>query len=90
MSVKVNIDKMVSDNPAAKKISISTTGNNVGECLADLIRQQPALKRALFNKNDELLYDKMVIVNGNYESENAAAKTVKDGDVITIIKFPEG
>ena len=90
MSVKVNIDKSVPEIPAAENLSVETTGSNVGECMADLVRQRPSLKKALYNKDRELLYDKMIIVNGIYESENIADVPVKDGDEITIRKFPEG
>jgi len=41
-----------------------------------LVRQLPSLKKALYNQDRELLYDKMVIVN-EYESDNIADVPLK-------------
>jgi len=90
MSVTINVDKMVLEKPSGENIIVETTGKNVGECLDSLVKQQPLLKKALFNEKGELLFDKLYILNGKYELSNITNKAIEDGDEIKILKFPEG
>jgi molybdopterin converting factor small subunit len=64
---------------------VPVEGNTVGECLNQLIKQFPAMEKALFAKKDKLLNMVEVYVNHASAYPNELAKPVKDGDEIHLL-----
>jgi hypothetical protein len=89
MSVIINIDKSILGDYSKDNISVEEYGNNVGECIDYIVKQQPLLKDALFNEKDDLLFN-LFIVNGESKLFDILSVKVKDGDEITVGKLPSG
>lgn len=62
--------------------TIEVTGNTVGQCFTDLLRQFPGLEKELFSKKDILKSNLEVYLNGESAYPNELKKSVKDGDQI--------
>ena len=93
MSIKINIPsylQFLTNNREAVEVN----GSTVGECLRELTRQFPDVKKMLFNKNGELhnhlLNYVAVSVNGEDVYAGELAKPVKDGDELNIIYIISG
>jgi len=69
---------------------VTTEGTTVGECLNHLIKQYPAMEKALFVKKDKLLNVVEVFVNHATAYPNELLKPVKDGDEITLLVMLAG
>ncbi len=69
---------------------VEVSGNTVGECLDYIVERRSTLKKAIFDENGKMCPDNLVRVNGEFIFSNAAAKSVKDGDEIEIIRFTGG
>ena len=69
---------------------ITVEGNTVGECLNQLVRQFPAMEKALFAKKDRLLNVVEVYVNHASAHPNELAKPVQDGDEIHLLVMLAG
>jgi molybdopterin converting factor small subunit len=65
-------------------------GSTVGECIDHLVKQFPALKQALFDKNDRLRHYIDVYVNQESAYPEELAKPVKDGDNLQIVMVIAG
>jgi len=64
--------------------TVEVQGNNVGDCLEDLIRQFPDMRNALFDKKGKLLNAVEIYINQKSAYPDELAKPVKDGDDIHI------
>jgi len=64
--------------------TVEVEGNNVGDCLEDLIRQFPDMRNALFDKKGKLLNAVEIYINQKSAYPDELAKPVKDGDDIHI------
>jgi len=64
---------------------VPVEGNTVGECLNQLIKQFPAMEKALFAKKDRLLNIVEVYVNHASAYPNELVKPVQDGDEIHLV-----
>ena len=60
-------------------------GNTVGECLKHLVKQFPGIEKELFDKNGKLDSSYDIYVNGESTYPERLAKSVKDGDELSII-----
>ena len=78
------------DNLRTAWRSWQLTGNTVGECLNDLIKQFPGMEKALFAKKDKLLNIVEVYVNHASAYPNELAKPVKDEDEIHLVLMLAG
>ncbi len=65
-------------------------GGTVGECLADLERRFPGVKRLLFNGHGVLHRRVYVFVNAEGMQKADMAKPVSDSDVIIIAVLASG
>ena len=65
-------------------------GKTVGECLDNLTKRFPDLKRLFFDENGNLHDYLWIYVNKQSASSNELDKPVKDGDEIHIIVLIEG
>jgi molybdopterin converting factor small subunit len=64
--------------------TVEVQGNNVGDCLEDLIRQFPDMRNALFDKKGKLLNAVEIYLNQKSAYPDELVKPVKDGDDIHI------
>ncbi len=70
--------------------TVTVEGSTVGECLSQLIKQFPAMEKALFAKKDKLLNTVEVYLNHVSAYPNELAKPVKDGDEIHLVLMLAG
>ena len=70
--------------------SIVVSGNTVGECLKDSVRQFPAVEKELFCKGGKLLESISVAVNSEVTFHDELNIPVKDGDEIHLLPLIAG
>jgi molybdopterin converting factor small subunit len=63
---------------------IDVIGSTVGECLEEVVKQYPPLKKKLFSKNNRLPNGINIFVNGENAYPEPLKKLVKPGDKIHI------
>ena len=85
MSIKVNINRQFLQSRTTDWTTVEVSGNTVGECLHHLVKQLPAIKKKIFNKDDKLLDWICIFVNWKDTFPEPLAKPVKDGDEIHIM-----
>jgi len=61
---------------------VEVEGNNVGNCLDDLIRRFPGMANALFDKKAKLLNAVEIYINQKSAYPDELVKPVKGGDDI--------
>jgi sulfur-carrier protein len=69
---------------------VNVNGNNVGDCLTDLIRQFPILQEEVLDENGELREYIEIYINGRTTYPEDLAKTVSEGDEILILNVIAG
>ena len=79
MSIKVNIHKTHRQFTNGLDV-VEVGGNTVGACLDNLVRQYPAMKKALFDKRGKLTNIIEIYINSKSAYPDELAKQVKDGD----------
>jgi molybdopterin converting factor small subunit len=83
MSIKVSIF-----HSSIKQIigqdAVTVSGNTVGECLADLIRQYPDVQSLIFDEQGQLLRQVFVHVNIEGAHKISLAEPVKQGDELIL------
>ncbi len=84
MSVKVEMSSIFG-RYTNNKLSIKVKGNTTGECLNDLVRQFPDLKRVLLDKTGKLRHGYDLYVNGESAYPIEMTRPVKDGDKINVV-----
>ncbi len=70
--------------------AVPVTGNTVGECLNQLIRQYPNMEQALFGKKNQLLNNVEILVNQTSAYPQELQKPVQDGDDIYLLLMLSG
>lgn len=83
MSVTVNIHKTHRRYTDGKEI-ITVEGNTIGECLDDLIRQFPDMKKTLFDQEGRLSNLLEIYLNLESAYPDELLKPTKEGDEIHI------
>lgn len=89
MSIEIKISPIFSRFTNNQQIA-KVNGSTVGECLNDLVKQFPDLKKALFDKSDNLHRYLDVYVNGESSYPEELTKPVKDGDKLNIMMLFAG
>ena len=89
MSVKINLHKTHRQYTNGQE-TVEVNGNNVGECLKELVKQYPDLKNELFDKKGKLLSVLEVYLNGASAYPDELAREVKDGDEIHLLVMLAG
>ncbi len=79
MSVKVNISPVLSQYTNNQQI-VEVSGSTIGQCLDNLVKQFPDIKRWLFDKNGKLLSYVEIYINGKSAYPEELAHPVKEGD----------
>jgi molybdopterin converting factor small subunit len=75
---------------AGSQAVVAVSGSTTGECLEDLVREFPAIKQELFDKDGGLLEYLSVFVNREVAFPDELTKPVKHGDEIHIIPLIGG
>ena len=89
MSVKVDLHSFFYDGiDLANPLEVE--GQNVGECLAELVRRYPALEQKLFANTGKLHGYVEVFVNAETSYPEELTYAVKDGDVLTVSMLLSG
>jgi len=83
MSVRINLHPNLYQYTGDQAI-VEVNGNTVGQCLKDLVKQFPELKKGLFSKDGKLLNYVDIYVNQESSYPEELAKPVKDGDELYI------
>ena len=89
MSVKIHIHITHRQFTNGQDV-VTTEGKTVGECLNHLVKQYPAMEKALFAKKDKLHNVVEVFVNHATAYPNELLKPVKDGDEIHLVVMLAG
>jgi len=89
VSVKINLHKTHRQYTNGQE-TVEVNGNNVGECLKELVKQYPDLKNELFDKKGKLLSVLEVYLNGASAYPDELAREVKDGDEIHLLVMLAG
>ena len=89
MAVKVHIHATHRQSTNGLE-SVEVKGSTVGECLNHLVRQFPAMEKALFSKKDKLHNTLEIFVNHASAYPNELMKPVNDGDDIYLLVMLAG
>ena len=69
---------------------VIASGSTVGECLQDLVKQVPAIKREIFDEDGNISIGTWVFLNKKSTFPNEFTAEVKDGDVIDLMPVMAG
>jgi sulfur-carrier protein len=89
MSVDIELSSILSiytDN----NLNIKAEGKTVRECLDDLVRQYPKLKRMLLDKDGNLMHAYDFYINGESVYPKGMKQPLKDGDKLNIVFLIHG
>jgi len=89
MSVNVEISS-VFGRYTGGVLNMKVEGKTVRECLHDLVRQYPDLKRLLLNKDGNLMHSYDFFINGESVYPKDMTLPLKDGDKLNVIYVIHG
>lgn len=89
MSVEIELSPIFA-RYANNQLNVKVEGNTVGECLNDLLRQHPDLKKILLNREGKLQHAYGIYINGKSIYPMEMKKPVKDGDKLNIVFIIHG
>jgi molybdopterin converting factor small subunit len=89
MSVNVEISS-VFGRYTGGVLNMKVEGKTVRECLHDLVRQFPDLKRMLLNKDGNLMHAYDFFINGESVYPKDMNLPLKDGDKLNVIYVIHG
>ena len=89
MSIAVKLSPILAKYTDNLKVA-NVNGNTIGECLEHLVKQFPALKQPLFEKNGRLHRYINIYVNQESAYPEELAKPIKDGDELHIVMVISG
>ena len=88
MSIKINIHPILRQYTNNQE-TVEVTGNTVGNCLSNLIKQFPDIEKGIFDKDGKLL--SYIDIYLNKDSTKKLNKPVKDGEELhTVILIGGG
>jgi molybdopterin converting factor small subunit len=89
MSVDVEISS-VFGRYTGGVLNMKVEGKTVRECLHDLVRQYPDLKRMLLNKEGDLMHSYDFFINGESVYPKDMNLPLKDGDKLNVVYVIHG
>ncbi|MFC1867071.1 ThiS family protein [Thermodesulfobacteriota bacterium] len=89
MGVKIVIPLFLSHHTDGVNIA-GVTGDTVGECLDDFVKQFPLTKKLLFDKESKLFGHIEIFVNDISTFPEELNKPVNDGDTISMLYLMVG
>lgn len=81
--VKVNVHPSLSHLTGGQQV-VQVKGNNVGQCLDQVVARYPDIKGWLFGKNGKLNNVIEIYVNGKSSYPEELTMPVKDGDELHV------
>ena len=72
------------------QLKVKVQGSTIRECLHDLIRQFPDLKRILLNKAGNLMHGYDIYINGEGNYPLDMNRQVTDGDKLNVVYVIHG
>ncbi len=90
MSVKIKFSYPDLQQFTDNQHVVSVNGSTVGDCLDDMVRQYPSIKKVLFDEHGQLQSYVMFFVNREYASAAALEMPLNDGDEITVALMMSG
>jgi len=81
MSIAVNIPPLLQTLADGVK-QIDVSGSTVGECLEEVVKLYPVLKKRLFTTGGKIAKGLNIYINGEGVYPDVLARPVKDGDKI--------
>jgi molybdopterin converting factor small subunit len=89
LSVKIDIHPSFSRLTNGQTVA-EVNGNSVGQCLNELVKRFPQLKKRLFEKDGTLSRIVDIYVNGESAYPEELEALVKDGDELHIVVIISG
>ena len=89
MSIKLIVDESLL-NYTERSLSTFVIGKTVGQCLEELVQQQPSLKESIFDESGNIQSINLIVINGHLIYPNEKVTAVNDGDEIIIHKHSGG
>jgi molybdopterin converting factor small subunit len=89
MSVQVELSSMFGLY-TKNKLNIDVQGKTIKECLHDLVRQFPDLKKVLLNKEGDLQSTYEYFINGESSYPKDMNKPIKEGDKLNVVYVIHG
>ncbi len=89
MAIKLHL-RGISSELSSGREAVAVSGNSVGECLKDLVKQIPAIEKEIFDKDGELLKQFCISVNSEVMFHDELSIPVKDGDEIYLLPLIAG
>ena len=89
MSINVEISPMFA-RYTGNQANLKAEGKTVGECLQDLGRRYPELKKIMLDQDGNLFQSFDVFVNGESAYPGPMARPVKDGDRLHVVMLIQG
>jgi molybdopterin converting factor small subunit len=89
MSVEIELSSIFG-RFTKNKLNIDVQGKTIKECLHDLVRQFPDLKRLLLDKEGNLQSTYEYYVNGESSFPKDMNKPLKDGDKLNVVYVIHG
>jgi molybdopterin converting factor small subunit len=89
MSVEIEISSIFG-RYTNNNLNIKVEGKTIHECLQDLVRQYPDLKKILLDKDGNLLHAYDLYINGENAYPREMTKPVKDGDKLNVVFIIHG
>ena len=89
MSIEVELSSIFAWYTKNQRV-VKVKGSTVGECLDDLVKQFPTLKKLIFDKKGGLHHYYDIFINGESAYPQELAKPVKDGDKLNIVWIIQG
>lgn len=84
MSIELQLSSVFA-RYAGNQTTHTVKGNTVGECLEDLFKQYPELRKIFVDKDGNLLRAYDIYINGASAYPKEMTKPVKDGDKLYIM-----
>ncbi len=84
MNVKINIFYPHLQQFTNNQEAVEVSGNTIGECLGDLVKQFPGIEKGIFDKDGQLLNYVYLFINGKATYPTNLAMQVSEGDELTI------
>jgi molybdopterin converting factor small subunit len=89
LGARIRIHPLLRDLANGQEIVV-VEGEDVGKCLADLVRQYPKIYENIFDPRGKLLKHIEIFINGKTASPEELTASVRDGDELSILMLLPG
>lgn len=89
MSVEVELSSIFGQYTGGQ-VNVKVKGKTVRECLHDLVRQHPKLKKMLLTEEGDLMSSYDFYINGQSVYPKAMNTRLKDGDKLNVLYVIHG